>query len=282
MLNEIMEKRYVFYDGGMGSMLIKRGMKPGERTDLMNLKAPELVEGILSDYVSAGSDVICTNTFSSYPPNLMKVDLSPDEIISSAVKIAKKSAGNTAAVALDMGPTGEFMAPYGNLTYDSAYNGFSQLAKLGEKYGADLAAIATMSAIDELTAAVNAVHDNTSLPIFACMTFNNTGKTYTGFSVEEFAKVANGLPVAAAGINCSLSPKEMYPVVCRFAELLKKPMIVKLNAGLPDGVTGEYAVGPDEFARQMEEYRDFENLKVVGGCCGTTPEHIKALREIFR
>ena len=282
MIKTLMENKYIIYDGGMGSMLIQRGMKPGQRTDLMNINSPEVVEGILRDYVSAGSDVICTNSFSSFPPALSKAGFSPEEIISAAVKTAKNSAGHRAAVALDMGPSGEFMEPYGSLTYDKAYAGFAELAKLGERYGADLAAIATMSAIDEFTAAVNAVHENTSLPIFACMTFNDTGKTYTGFSVEDFAKAVNDLPVAAAGVNCSLSPSEMYPIVCRLSPLLKKPMIVKLNAGLPDSVTGEYAVGPEEFARQMEPYRNFENLKVVGGCCGTTPEHIKALTEVFR
>ncbi len=282
MIKALMEKKYIIYDGGMGSMLIEAGMKPGERTDLMNIKAPEAVMKIHAGYVDAGSDIICTNTFSSCTATLQDTGHTADEVIGAAVKIAKEAADGRARVAVDIGPTGEFMEPYGNLTYERAYARFREQSVLGKKHGAVLAAIETMSALDEFTAAVNAVHESTALPIFASMTFNDTGKTYTGLSVEDFAKAVNDLPVAAAGINCSLSPREMYPIVCRLSPLLKKPMIVKLNAGLPDSVTGNYSVGPEEFARQMEPYRDFDNLKVVGGCCGTTPEHIKALAEVFR
>lgn len=280
MLNQLFERKFIYLDGGMGTMLMERGMKPGGRTDMMNINHPEVVCGIQSEYISAGSDILCSNSFSSCSEALAGTGVTAEEMITAAINIAKKAAGEKALVAVDMGPTGKLMEPYGDLTYEQAYARFREQAVLGEKAGADLAVVETMSDIAELRAAVSAVLENTSLPVFATMTFRDNGKTFLGISVEEFAEYINDTPVLAAGMNCSMSPEAMFPVAEKLAKVLKKPMIVKLNAGLPDGKTGKYDVTPEVFAQQMLKYKEL-GVKIVGGCCGTTPGHIKALKEAF-
>lgn len=280
MLKRLLEHKYIYMDGGMGTMLMRRGMKTGERTDMMNISHPETVYDIQREYVEAGSDILCTNSFSSCSETLGGTGVTAEKMISTAVKIAKRAAGEKALVAIDMGPTGQLLEPYGDLTYEQAYARFREQAVLGEKFGAELAAIETMSDINELRAAVNAVSENTKLPIFATMTFRDDGKTYLGYSVEEFAEYINETKATAAGINCSMSPEDMYPVAERLASVLKKPMIIKLNAGLQNKATGEYDVTPEIFAKQMLQYKEL-GVKVIGGCCGTTPKYIKALKEVF-
>lgn len=280
MFNQLFERKFIYLDGGMGTMLMERGMIPGERTDMMNINHPEIVCDIQSEYIAAGSDILCSNSFSSCSEALEGTGVTAEEMITAAINIAKKAAGENALVAVDIGPTGKLMEPYGDLTWEQAYVRFSEQAVLGEKAGADMAAVETMSDISELRAAVSAVVDNTSLPVFATMTFRDNGKTFLGVSVEEFAEYINETPVLAAGMNCSMSPEDMFPVAKKLADVLKKPMIVKLNAGLPDGKTGKYDVTPEVFAQQMMKYKDL-GVKIVGGCCGTTPSHIRALKEAF-
>ncbi|MBR6519279.1 MAG: homocysteine S-methyltransferase family protein [Oscillospiraceae bacterium] len=280
MLKELFGKEFIYLDGGMGTMLMERGMKAGSRTDMMNIEHPEVVCGIQSEYVDAGSEILCSNSFSSCSEALEGTGVTAEEMITAALNIAKKAARGKAVAAVDIGPTGHLMEPYGDLTYEQAYLRFREQATLGEKAGADLAVVETMSDITELRAAVNAVLENTKLPVFATMTFRDNGKTYIGCSVEEFAEYINDTPVMAAGMNCSMSPADMFPVAKKLASLLKKPMIVKLNAGLPDGKTGKYDVTPEAFAQQMLQYKEL-GVKIVGGCCGTTPSHIRALKESF-
>lgn len=279
MIEKLFGDRTVLFDGGMGTLLMKNGLRPGMRSDMMNIEHPEVVEKIHRDYIAAGSRIICTNSFSSCSETLEGSGVTAEEMITAAVDIAKRAAGDKAFVALDIGPTGEFMEPYGDLTYERAYGRFLEQAAIGKKAGADLIAIETMTDITELKAAIDAA-DKTGLDIFATMTFNADGRTFTGCRVEEFGEFINGMPVAAAGINCSRSPAEMFGTAEKLAAILKKPLIIKLNAGLPDGKTGEYTVGPEEFGRQMRQYRSL-GVKVAGGCCGTTPEHIAVLKELF-
>ncbi len=270
-------EKITFCDGGMGSLLMKKGMTPGMRTDEMNQTHPEAVESIHRAYIEAGSGILYTNTFSLSSRLGAMTDKELDAAVSDAVAVARKAAGGKAAIALDVGPTGEFMEPYGALTYEIAYRRFTRIAVSGEMAGADLICVETMSAPDELKAAVMAAAENTRLDVVATMTFSETGLTYTGYSIEEFGELANSLPVAAAGVNCSREPKEMLPAVTRLASILKKPLIVKLNAGLPDG-QGRYSVGPEEYAAQMLAYRGL-GVRIVGGCCGTTPDYIRALKQ---
>ena len=271
------EKKIAFCDGGMGSLLMKKGMTPGMRTDEMNQAHPEAVESIHRAYAEAGSDILYTNTFSLSGRLAVMTDEELDAAVADAVAIAKKAAGRGVLTALDVGPTGEFMEPYGALTYESAYSRFARLAVCGERAGADLICVETMSAPDELRAAVTAAAENTKLDVMATMTFSETGLTYTGYSIEEFGGLANELPVLAAGVNCSREPKEMLPAVTRLAGILKKPLIVKLNAGLPDE-SGKYSVGPEEYAEQLLSYREL-GVRIVGGCCGTTPDYIRAVKQ---
>ena len=278
MTKEIFNSQYILADGGMGTMLMRRGLKPGSRSDMMNIEHPEIVEGIHAEYVAAGSRILCTNTFSSCSETLKSSGVSADEIIGAAVKLAKRASAGKALTAVDIGPTGEFMEPYGDLTYERAYARFSEQARLGKAHGAELSAVETMSTVSELEAAVNAALD-AGLDTLATMTFTATGKTYAGCTVEDFASYINDTAVLAAGLNCSLSPDEMYPTAEKLASLINKPLIMKLNAGLPKE-DGTYSVSAEEFARQMEKYKAL-NVRIVGGCCGTTPEYIRCLSEVF-
>jgi len=274
------DKKFIFYDGAMGTMLQKRGLEPGRRPDIMNMTAPEEVGNVHRMYVEAGSDIVCANTFGANATALAGTGYSPGEIISAAIAIAKRACGGKAKVALDIGPIGQILAPMGELEVSAAYELFKEQAIIGEKAGADFAAIETMSDLEELKAAVSAVRDNSNLPVLVSMTFDKTGNTYMGCTPESFAEAAESLGAAAAGINCSLEPAVMFPTVERIAKATSLPLIVKLNAGLPDRETGRYSIGPAEFARQMAPYAEI-GARIVGGCCGTTPEYIKELRKVF-
>ena len=272
-------RKYVFYDGGLGTMLQKNGLGRGERSDLMNMRAPEVVLSIQRAYAESGSDIICSNSFSTCDGGLEGSGYTPEQVVSASVDIAKRAGGGRTLTALDIGPIGEFIEPYGELSFEEAYDRFKAHALAGEAAGADLAAVETMSDPQEVRAAVTAVLENTSLPVFATMTFDRTGRTFFGYPIEEFAKLAKELGCAAAGMNCSYAPADMLEAAKRFADACELPIIIKLNAGLPDA-QGQHAVGPELFAEQMEPYKDL-GVKIVGGCCGTTPDHIRALRKAF-
>lgn len=276
MIDLLCREGFVYYDGGFGTMLIASGKKPGERAELMNLEAPETVENIHRLYVEAGSDIICTNTFGACADNMAKYGRTVSEIVTAAVVIAARAAGGKAKIALDIGPIGEFMEPYGDLTYEHAYGLFKEQMTAGEKAGADIIAVETMTALEEAEAAINAAKENTSLPVFATMTFDKNGYTMMGCTIEQFIETAEKCGADAVGMNCSFSPKEMYEVGKRLARNAKIPTIVKLNAGKPD-MHGNYSVTPEEFAEQMLPYAQI-GIKVVGGCCGTTPEYIRILK----
>ena len=286
---------YIFFDGAIGTMLQKNGLKPGERPDVMNMTSPEVVENVHRMYVEAGSDIICTNTFGANAVVLHNTGYSPEDVITAAVAIAKRASGGAARVALDIGPIGMLLEPMGDLDSGKAYELFREQAAAGESAGADLAAIETMSDIAELKAAIRAVTENTSLPVFASMTFDKTGRTYIGATPEDFATTAGQLGAAAVGINCSLEPAEMVSVVERIAQTTALPLIIKPNAGLPDSVTGLYGIGPVEFAGKMALLIEAVEASagsrssapgspthrqmIIGGCCGTTPDYICALRK---
>jgi len=271
-------EKYLFYDGAMGTMLVRRGLKPGVRPDLMNITAPEAVLAVQKMYVEAGSDIICTNTFGCNADALKDTGYTPEQVIDIAVAIAKQASSGKAKIALDIGPTGQLLEPMGDLTTDRAYELFAQQAIAGAAEGADFAAIETMSDINELKAAVLAVTENTALPVLATMTFDKSGYTFMGCTPEIFAKEAGECGAAAVGINCSLEPNRMYETFERLAKSTNLPLIVKLNAGLPDSVTGDYDTGAVEFARQMIPYAR-AGAKLLGGCCGTSPEYIRKLKK---
>jgi len=272
--------KYIFYDGAMGTMLYKYGLKSGERPDLMNITAPEAVGSIHRMYVEAGSDIICTNTFGSNAINLNGTGYSPADIISAAVDVAKRACSGKSKVALDIGPTGQVLEPVGELEYERAYEIFKEMAVAGENAGADLTAIETMSDLEELKAAMKAVSENTKLPMLVTMTFEKSGYTFMGCTPESFVEAAEAAGAAAVGLNCSLEPMEMLETAERIAKTTKLPLIVKPNAGLPDGKSGEYHTGAKEFAEQMRGFAKI-GARIIGGCCGTTPDYIRELKRVY-
>jgi len=274
------DRKFIFYDGAMGTMLQKRGLKPGERPDMMNIKSPDAVENVHRLYVEAGSDIICTNTFCANADALSVTGYSPQEIISAAVAIAKRASAGRAKVALDIGPTGKLVEPLGDLELSHAYELFRQQVVAGEQAGADFCAIETMSDIEEMKTAILAVTENSSLPVLATMSFEKSGYTFTGCTPELFAETAERMGAAAVGLNCSLEPTEMLETAKRIKKATELPLIVKPNAGLPDGVTGAYGTSPQEFAQQMLPFAAV-GAKIVGGCCGTTPEYIAEIKRVF-
>jgi len=276
---------YVFLDGAMGTMLQKYGLKVGDKPDLMNITSPDVVEKIHRMYVEAGCDIINTNTFGSNALLLEDTGYSVEKVITTAVGIAKRAtAGTNVKVALNIGPTGQLLDPLGDLEPEEAFEIFKEMAIAGERAGADLVAVETMSDLEEIEAAIFAALDNTKLPVFATMSFGETGRTFMGCSVEDFVEmVEESDPTAVAtaiGLNCSLGPAEMFETVERFAKATKLPLIVKPNAGLPDKVDGSYHLGAKAFAEQMMRLKEF-GVKIVGGCCGTTPEYISELVKVF-
>ena len=279
MFSDLLNRDFIFFDGAQGTMLQKRGLKAGERPDIMNITAPEAVEDVQRQYVAAGSDLVYANSFGANALALKGTGYSPAEIISAAVAITKRACGDGAYAALDIGPIGELLEPFGSVTFEAAYELFREQAVAGQTAGADVAAIETMSDLRELKAAILAVRHNTQLPLFATMTFTKSGRTFTGCCPESFAIMAERLGASAIGINCSLAPVEMRDTAARIAEMTSLPLIVKPNAGLPNSA-GEYDLGAAEFALQMAEYAAI-GVKIVGGCCGSSPEYISELRRVF-
>ena len=274
------DRKFIIYDGAIGTMLLKDGRGAGERPDFLNITAPGLVESVHRAYVEAGSDIIVTNTFGANAKALEGKPYSVEQIITAAVHIAKRAGGAAAKVALDIGPLGYLLEPLGDVKYETAYKLYKEQALAGEIAGVDFAAIETMSDLSELEAAILAVNDNTSLPVLATMTFDKTGCTFTGCTPESFAETAGRAGAVAIGLNCSLAPGEMYGTAERIVKASSLPLIVKPNAGLPDSKTGLYSIGPEEFARQMAPFADI-GARIVGGCCGTTPEYIRELKKVF-
>ena len=270
------KNKTIFFDGAMGTMLQDCGLKKGEIPDILNIRNPAAVENVHRMYVEAGSDIICTNTFGSSAKNLQKTEYSPEEIITAAVRLAKSAAKPDTKIALDTGSLGELIEPLGKLKREQAYEMFKQQAIAGEKAGVDLVALETFSDLEEVKLAISAIKENTALPFFVTMTFRSNGKTLMGNTPELLAQTAQEWGAMAVGLNCSQEPSEMAAIVERFIACTRLPIIVKPNAGLPDFETGQYSISAKDFARQMLPFAEM-GAKVIGGCCGTTPEYIKAI-----
>lgn len=283
-IREILGRRILFFDGGMGTMLQKYGMKAGELPELLNITDPQLVCRIHDEYLAAGADIITTNTFGANPLKSDEMGASVDMIIAAAVGNARKSVnkagGKERFVAFDIGPTGKLMEPIGDLSFDRAYEEFARIAKTAETAGADLAIIETMSDTLEAKAAVLAVKENTKLPVFLTMTFDETYKTLTGADVHVMSAMFEGLGVDCLGINCGLGPVQIAEMMEELSKISSIPIMAQPNAGLPQIVDGKtvYDVDPEQFGEECERIAKC-GASVIGGCCGTTPDHIKALIE---
>ncbi len=272
---------FLIFDGAMGTTLQSYGMKAGELAESYNLKRAEVIAGIHRAYIQAGAQILTTNTFSANRFKLAGTGLNQADVICTAVEIARWAAEDR-LVALDIGPLGQLMEPYGTLSFNEAYEAFAEQVRLGAAAGADLILIETMSDLYEAKAAILAARENADLPIFCTMTFQEDGRTLTGADPLTVVNTLQSLGVTALGINCSLGPKEILPLVQEMLKYAQVPVIVQPNAGLPQLVEGEtvFQITPAEFAafgRKMAA----AGVRILGGCCGTTPEHIKALNNIL-
>ena len=273
----------ILLDGGMGTMLQAAGLKLGAKPEELNITDPALIESIHAQYAAAGSRIINANTFGASAHKLAGSAYTVEQVITAGIETCKRACAPYGALtALDVGPLGELLEPGGTLAFEDAVAEYARIVKAGEAAGADLIFFETYTDLYELKAALLAAKENTRLPILASMSFEAGGRTFTGCTVESFGVTARGLGADAVGINCSLGPKEIFPMAKRLAEAVPGnfPVFVKPNAGLPRADGSGYDITPQLYAMEMKPYREL-HLFAAGGCCGTTPEFIKLLNSVF-
>ncbi|OOM76775.1 methionine synthase [Clostridium sp. BL-8] len=279
-LKEYIKDNILIFDGAMGTMLQKKGLKLGENPELLNIKEPDIIEEIHKEYINSGANVITTNTFGANELKLKLCNLEVEDAVDAAVKIAKRAKGDSNTyIALDIGPIGELLEPMGTLSFDRAYEIFRRQVIQGTMSGVDIILIETMTDLYELKAAILAAKENSDLPVFCTMTFEENLRTFTGCSPEAMVLVLEGLGVDALGVNCSLGPKQLKPVIEEICSIAHIPVMVQPNAGLPTlsiGNETRYDVTKEEFADTLCGFID-SGVRIIGGCCGTTPEYIKEL-----
>ncbi len=280
-----LRKRIVILDGAMGTMLQERGLRPGECPELFGLEHPEVLEEIHGLYVEAGADIIQTNTFGANRFKLAEYGLQDRvaEVNKAAVRVAKKVAGSKALVAIDIGPTGRLLRPAGDATFDELYEAFREQVLAGAEAGADVVSIETMTDLGELRAAVIAARENTDLPILAHLTFEPNKRTLMGTTPGGAALALEALGVTALGANCSGGPEELLGVIEEMARVTQAFLSVEPNAGLPrlEGEKVIFPESPESMARHALRLRE-GGANIIGGCCGTTPAHIRAMAEALR
>ncbi|MBP3678349.1 MAG: homocysteine S-methyltransferase family protein [Agathobacter sp.] len=290
---DYLNNNIVYLDGGMGTLLQARGLKPGEHPEHWNISHPEVITEIHKDYYAAGSNVVSTNTFGA---NILKFEVEElEEIIKAAFENAKAARAqwekeNDKAcddenphniqkfIALDIGPTGKLLKPLGDLDFEDAVAVFAETVKLGVKYGADLIFIETMNDSYETKAALLAAKENSDLPVIVSNAYGEDGKLMTGANAAAMVAMVEGMGADAIGANCSLGPKQLRNVVEELLANASIPVVLKPNAGLPKSVNGQtiFDVTPDEFSDEVASLVE-KGVRVVGGCCGTTPEYIRKL-----
>lgn len=271
------EKKYILLDGAMGTVLQASGLKLGQIPEVLSFTDEELLVGIHRQYVESGSDIIYTNTFGGNRYKLEGCGYTVEQVIKKGIENARKACeGTDCIVALDLGPIGRLVEPTGDLKFEEAYDIYKEQVIAGRE--ADVIVFETMTDLLELKAAVLAAKENTELPIICTMTFEQNMRTFTGCQVSSMALTMEGLGVDALGVNCSLGPDELYPVVEELGRYTRLPLVVKPNAGLPDPVTNEYNVTPQEFAAKMAKMAQI-GVTIMGGCCGTSPAYIAELKK---
>ena len=282
-IKEYIRDNILYLDGGMGTLLQECGLTPGELPERWNLSRPDVITKIHRDYFDAGSNVVNTNTFGANTLKFASDEL--DAVIKAAVENAKKARDESSTshekfIALDIGPTGRLLAPYGDFDFEDAVSVFSETVKLGVKYGVDLIFIETMNDSYETKAALLAAKENSDLPVFVSNAYGEDGKLMTGASPAAMVALLEGMGADAIGVNCSLGPKALSGVVREYLKYSSLPIILKPNAGLPRAENGKtiYDVTPEQFALEVSELIR-KGVRVAGGCCGTTPRHISSLVE---
>ena len=274
-LDKLFRKDFVILDGAFGTELQRTGAFFGRTPEEACLVCPDTVVSIHRSYVEAGSDIVLSDTFGANGLKMARYGLDAGEIIEKAVSLARSS--GALYVALDVGPLGRLIEPAGDLSFEEAYSCFRDIVRRGEDAGADLIFIETMSDLYEMKAALLAAKENTSLPVICSMSFDKGGRTFTGCGAAEAAISLSSLGADALGANCSTGPEDMEDVVSALLRYSTVPVLLKPNAGLPDPVTGDYSLSPEEFASYMKRYAG-RGVKLLGGCCGTSPEFISKLK----
>ena len=277
-----MKEQLIILDGGMGTDLQRSGLKPGENPAVYGMTHAAEIRDIHMKYIKKGTNCIYTNTFGASGNKLKGSGYSVDEVVQRNVETAVEAVrlmreqGRECMVALDVGPLGELLEPLGTLPFEEAYRAYAEIVEAGEKAGADLVVFETFTDLYEMKAAVLAAKEHSNLPIWSTMSFEANGRTFLGTSAAAMALTLEGLGVAALGINCSLGPKEILPIAESMMEWTNLPMIIKPNAGLPDPRTGKYDITAVEFAEEMVPFLE-KGVGIVGGCCGTNTDFIRAL-----
>lgn len=277
-----MNQDFILLDGGMGTMLQNAGMPLGVLPETWNITHPETVTEIQRRYVDAGAQVLYANTFGANRHKISGSGYTVPEVIRGGIQAARNAAGDRdVKVALDIGPIGALLEPLGTMTFAEAYDIFREMVVAGEEAGADLVIFETMSDLYEVKAAVLAAKEHTNLPVWVTMTMEATARSFVGVTIPAMALTLTGLGVDALGFNCSLGPVELLPMVEELSRWTSLPMILKPNAGLPDPATGAYTITPEEFARAMVPAAEL-GVTIFGGCCGTTPDFIAALKDCLK
>lgn len=274
--------RHHLFDGAMGTMLQSMGLEAGQCPELLNLSQPETVTAVHVAYAAAGADILTANTFGA---SRRKLGQDPAPCIAAGITLARRAAencGHTAYVALDVGPLGALLAPMGELSFDEAYSLFAEIMDAGAAAGADLILIETMSDLLEAKAALLAAKERTTLPVFVTMTFGEDGRTFLGTEPAAAAVTLTSLGADVVGINCSLGPKELREPLQKMIAATHLPVMIQPNAGLPRLENGQtvFDVEPEAFAACAEDFLQ-DGAAILGGCCGTTPDHIRALRPLL-
>lgn len=277
--------RFWLLDGAMGTQLQKRGLPLGAQPEIWNITHPDIVASVHRDYVEAGANILYANTFGANRKKLASSGYSVEDVIHAAIQNAHTAAGTNVLVALDIGPIGELLEPTGTLSFEEACDIFSEEMRAGIEAGADLIVLETMTDLYEVKAGILAAKETyesmgKKLPLLVSMTFEQNGRTFTGCCVPSMAAVIESLGVDAIGFNCSLGPVEILPLAQQLRQYTSLPIFIKPNAGLPDPQTNLYAITPEEFAEQMQAYLDL-GITMFGGCCGTDPMFIRALRRML-
>ena len=272
-------QKITLLDGAMGTMLQKAGLKLGDRPETLSITAPDVVESIQRRYVQAGTRLLLANTFCANAHKLAGTGYTVEEVVSASVSVALRACkGTEAKVALDIGPIGELLEPLGVLSFEEAYELFAQMIRAGVKAGAQAVFFETFSDLNEIRAGVLAAKECCDLPVYASMTFEQSGRTFLGVKADCAAMSLTALGVDALGVNCSLGPVEVAPILTAMRGVTDLPLILKPNAGLPDPATGAYHTTPEEFAASCARLTEL-GAAYIGGCCGTTPDFIHALNQ---
>lgn len=280
---ELLKNQRIYLDGGFGTYLQKKGLKPGEHTEDWNISHPDVVQSVHKKYYDAGSNIVCANTFGANSLNFSEEEL--EAVVKEALENVRFAASESGGkqekfAALDIGPLGRLLKPFGDLEFEEAVSIFAETVRLGVKYKADLIVIETMNDSYETKAALLAAKENSELPVFVTNAYSEDGKLMTGATPEAMVAMLEGMGADAVGANCSLGPKQLESVASRIIEAASVPVIMKPNAGMPKSVNGKtvFDVNAEAFSEEMVKFAKL-GVNILGGCCGTDDEYIRLLVE---